>query len=1438
MFKNTSLLWIFNTRKEKLQIGIIIKTAFMVILCNFAISGQLFQPVKGLLNHRQGLNYSGCRHVKQGLLILSCQGMRYQGKMIQTKELNVARFLLVIILLTCKSFLSGQIVADRESGMVYPAEARMRDSVAATKIPVLTLPDQYRNRSLPAVVDNSQLIYWPGIQDQHMFFSCQQYSGVAYVFGFEINRLRDQHGWYWENSYSSHYTWNFMNSGIQVQGVSFLQSFEVIRQQGHMTSRDYGVETLHSTVSWPSGYEKYYNGMFNRLKNVSAIQVNSAEGINTLRNYLFDHLDGSSTGGIGCFSTSSSVLYNMPVFPPGTPEEGMNLVTGWYAEPSHGLTIVGYNDSVRFDINQDGQFTNDIDITGDGIVDACDWEFGAFKIANSYGNWWSNLGYTYAMYRSFAMTYDNGGVWNNSVFVLDADTGYRPLLTAKIDLTYNLRKRIRIRAGVSLDTLHNLPEQVIDFPIFNFQGGDHYMQGIDTIPEHKNIEIGLDITPLLNLVPQNAAARYFILIEERDPEHIGTGSINHVTFINYRDGIASYPAGPVNQPVTDNGVTAVSAVAVMKKSPVTIVTAELPPVSASQPYQVQLEARGGTEPYKWQCDRPWSVQAVTKPMPAITGNSIWQYYQFRTFEPVALPFKFPFYETLYDTLYVNHYGFVAFAPWFLPGLYVTEELNMLRSFTLIAPAFSQNYTYQANKNDGIWFYADADHAVIRWKVSVEGYVTTTVDDFALILYPDGHFEFCYGTIDNQNVLQTTYCGVSRGDGFQYNLHTQWNANELSGKSYTYRPAPLPNGLTLTPGGLLTVDHPDTLQVLDLQVTVSDACNITATKTLMLSRDLSIVHQLKSGENDRYHYGEPANLQLEIRNTGATPIQNLSLRLSPSDSLSTITDADYQIDLIDAGASVTVPAAFSFHLTNPQPDGQPALFRILASSGERTWEKSLTCTIAAHTMVIGQTSVNDGTDNRLEPGEVAELVIPLENSGSLACNNMDLTISCSDSLITFRSPSTFHIDRMDQDTRHYYTTLIKASRNADYGHLSKIQVNLTNHDDLNLSRADDLVVGLIPVAIADLSRKADSRMAMAEALDSLAVSYDTLREIPFDYDRYQSIFLILGTYQTSHTLTSYEASTLVPYLMKNGNLYMEGYNTWHNIDNTTLHPWFRYSSESAPVYFLPEVNGVAGTFTDSLSFANNSTNNFAFYNFTPLPPAITMLANADDPPKSLGIAYDGVDYRTIGTLTEFGALTGNNDHSTRKMLMKKYLDFFGIRTDGLHALFHADQTSICNDNEVGFTDDSFDGVQFRNWEFPGGVPSGSDDPNPVVVYPVSGTYDVMLTVSDGTITRTLLKKAYIKVQHCAGLKPSLSGRTFTIYPNPAHNRITLVPLTELSGIVTFEVYNAQGVLVKAIESEWNKDTRSFEMNLDALRSGCYLVKIVSEHSTSVNRVIIL
>ena len=85
--------------------------------------------------------------------------------------------------------------------------------------------------------------------------------------------------------------------------------------------------------------------------------------------------------------------------------------------------------------------------------------------------------------------------------------------------------------------------------------------------------------------------------------------------------------------------------------------------------------------------------------------------------------------------------------------------------------------------------------------------------------------------------------------------------------------------------------------------------------------------------------------------------------------------------------------------------------------------------------------------------------------------------------------------------------------------------------------------------------------------------------------------------------------------------------------------------------------------------------------------------------------------------------------------------------GLNAGFTADNTSVCTANSVTFTDQSSGSPTTWSWSFPGGSPSSHNGQNPpAITYNTPGTYNVSLTVGDGTDTDTENKTGYITVQY--------------------------------------------------------------------------------------------
>jgi PKD repeat protein len=83
---------------------------------------------------------------------------------------------------------------------------------------------------------------------------------------------------------------------------------------------------------------------------------------------------------------------------------------------------------------------------------------------------------------------------------------------------------------------------------------------------------------------------------------------------------------------------------------------------------------------------------------------------------------------------------------------------------------------------------------------------------------------------------------------------------------------------------------------------------------------------------------------------------------------------------------------------------------------------------------------------------------------------------------------------------------------------------------------------------------------------------------------------------------------------------------------------------------------------------------------------------------------------------------------------------------LMAEFSGSPTTVCPGGSVNFTDQSTGSPSSWNWTFTGGSPSSSSAQNPVVTYNTPGTYNVSLTVSDGSSNDTETKTGYITVSN--------------------------------------------------------------------------------------------
>lgn len=246
----------------------------------------------------------------------------------------------------------------------------------------------------------------------------------------------------------------------------------------------------------------------------------------------------------------------------------------------------------------------------------------------------------------------------------------------------------------------------------------------------------------------------------------------------------------------------------------------------------------------------------------------------------------------------------------------------------------------------------------------------------------------------------------------------------------------------------------------------------------------------------------------------------------------------------------------------------------------------------------------------------------------------------------------------------------------------------------------------------------------------------------------------------------------------------------------------------------------------MSFGYPSAFNSSTFDFIPVSPAYPVFTSPMAHP--LQVAFEGDDYRTIGSMITFAQLSDASAPSTKEDLMRKYLYFFGLGRN-IHALFHADKLTAVRMDSIRYTDDSFNNIISRRWSFPGGEPSSSTGKDPVVRYPQAGTFNVTLTVANGTDSSSIIKKDYIRINDYAGTPPEITAKKIILYPNPVHGQFFLT-FDMPAKVSVFDITGRKRIEQQITSTNQGISTRTLER-------GLYLVVIATEKGSRTEKIIV-
>lgn len=704
------------------------------------------------------------------------------------------------------------------------------DSFNIEHTPKLTLQSIRTKGELPSFVDNSLNKYFRPIFNQEGG-SCGQASGVAYNFTYAIDYARDLAANTVQTQYPSHYTWNFLNDGVG-NGSFYFDGWEIIRANGCPNVETYGGTPWEGgDTRWMSGYNSYVSGMQNRTLDVFTIDVSTPEGLQVLKSWMNDQLDGSAVGGLANFAAGVSGTFTMMYLPTGTPEAYKSVITRWDSDVNHAMTFVGYNDSIRYDFNNDGKYTNNIDINNDNIVDMRDWEIGGLIMANSWGTGWGDDGKAYVMYRLLAEPSTNGGILNGLVHVIRAKAQYNPLVTLKATIKHTSRNKLRITAGVSSNPNATIPDYTLSLPLFNYQGGNYYMQGTTT-ENAKTIEIGIDITPLLSEIESDQDARFFLAVNENDPSNTASGEVVSFSVFDSANGNTETVCSSANVEIANNSTTYLHLNKSISFDKVSIPQQTPSTITAGFPFEYTLTANGGTAPYKWTWLINYDQNESAQPVTTYNTKKLEPSSDDDGFAELNLPFQFPFYGELYSKVLISTDGSILFSNNFE---YVRNEANLIDSKAITV--YGTDLMLYESDNDGIWYHSTRDSLTVHWKTSKYNNPSFNADFYATI-FPSGKIKLLYGP--NITPSNDWVAGISNGDKDNYLKATVAGMQTISGNTcITLNTTETPEGFKLSEDGKISFTTKTGDGHWDIKVKATDQKNIYSTQTISLQSEPSI-----------------------------------------------------------------------------------------------------------------------------------------------------------------------------------------------------------------------------------------------------------------------------------------------------------------------------------------------------------------------------------------------------------------------------------------------------------------------------------------------------------------------------------------------------------------------------------------------------------------------
>jgi photosystem II stability/assembly factor-like uncharacterized protein len=224
-------------------------------------------------------------------------------------------------------------------------------------------------------------------------------------------------------------------------------------------------------------------------------------------------------------------------------------------------------------------------------------------------------------------------------------------------------------------------------------------------------------------------------------------------------------------------------------------------------------------------------------------------------------------------------------------------------------------------------------------------------------------------------------------------------------------------------------------------------------------DIVMTYTVHAGDDDVIEFGETVTLDVQLKNTMDVAAEDLEFNVSVESEHIILTDSSEFYGTIAPGDSTLIEGALSFDVSLTVPDDYRINLSTLTTSSADFWENIIKLRAYAPEVAPGLVLVNDGGNGYLEPGEEAQIEVPMMNSGSISAGEVNIAISTIDPFVTLTNAAAY-IDVLDPLASEDIFFNISVDESTPEGHIIMITFMITAADNYATAESIGLVVGQI------------------------------------------------------------------------------------------------------------------------------------------------------------------------------------------------------------------------------------------------------------------------------------------------------------------------------------------------------------------------------------------